>query len=365
MINIGIKTGQQGLTLIEIMIALVLGAFLIGGVLQIFNSSKQTYRLQENMSRMQENGRFAMDFISRDLRMADFWGCLRNGLDDISNQLDPGGTGYDAVYHGFEDGIIGSDGTAGANAALDAPDTITLRGLLDGGIPVEPSGLGNFGPLASSRLHIEADNPLEQGDVVVVADCTQADIFQISNANPGTSGVAVHNTGNATEPGNLNSDASCGGGNAHCLSKVYEGDAAIYLPVTINYSIQTGANGRPALFRQIDAAAATELVEGIENMQLLYGVDTDVPGDGTPNFYAPAPVDNPVGTLSDFMDQVVSIRVNLLSATVEEFLTPQAVDFTYNGVTTTPINEPGPPTRPDTRLRREFFSTFAVRNRLL
>ena len=59
-----LKTRQHGFTLIEIMIALVLGAFLIGGVLQIFLSSKQTYRMQDNLSRIQENGRFAMEFIS-------------------------------------------------------------------------------------------------------------------------------------------------------------------------------------------------------------------------------------------------------------------------------------------------------------
>ena len=63
------------MALIEIMIALLIGAFLLGGVLQIFVSSKQTYRMQEGLSRLQENGRFAMDFLARDIRMAGFWGC--------------------------------------------------------------------------------------------------------------------------------------------------------------------------------------------------------------------------------------------------------------------------------------------------
>jgi len=50
---------QQGLTLVELMIAMVIGLILIAGVIQIFLSSQQAYRTQESMSRIQESGRFA------------------------------------------------------------------------------------------------------------------------------------------------------------------------------------------------------------------------------------------------------------------------------------------------------------------
>ena len=63
---------QQGLTLIEIMVALLIGAFLLAGVIQIFIVNKQTYRVQENLSRIQENGRFAMDYLSRYVRLAGY-----------------------------------------------------------------------------------------------------------------------------------------------------------------------------------------------------------------------------------------------------------------------------------------------------
>jgi type IV pilus assembly protein PilW len=63
------------MTLIEIMISLLIGVFLIGGVLQIFINTRQTYRMQENLSGMQENGRFALSFFSNDMRMADFREC--------------------------------------------------------------------------------------------------------------------------------------------------------------------------------------------------------------------------------------------------------------------------------------------------
>jgi len=63
---------QGGLTLIEIMVALLIGAFLLAGVIQIFIANKQTYRVQENLSRIQENGRFAVDYLSRYIRMAGY-----------------------------------------------------------------------------------------------------------------------------------------------------------------------------------------------------------------------------------------------------------------------------------------------------
>ncbi len=338
--SLDFRSRQAGLTMIEIMIAMVLGAFLLGGVLQIFSSSKQTYRVQESMSRLQENGRFAMDFITKDIRNADFWGCLKNGLNNITNNLDPGGTGYDAYAHGFAQGIDGSN-----NTGLNASDTIILRGAFDTGITVQPP----YGPQESSNILISTNNGLAQGDVVLVSDCTQADIFQISNANPDTGGVAVHNTGSATQPGNFNAtNPGCAGANAHCLSKVYEGDASIYRVGTITYSIQNGASGQPALFRQIDSNAATELVEGIENLQILYGEDTNA--DGTPDYYVSA------GTAGLDMDQVVSIRITLLARTIADNLAGQSVSYTYNGATTTPG---------DRRLRRVFTSTIAVRNRLL
>jgi type IV pilus assembly protein PilW len=69
---------QRGLSLIELMIALLVGLLLLGGLIQIYLSSKQSYNAQEQLARMQEGGRFAMDLITRDLRRAGHWGGNRN-----------------------------------------------------------------------------------------------------------------------------------------------------------------------------------------------------------------------------------------------------------------------------------------------
>ena len=84
------RAQQGGVSLIELMIALVVGLLLIAGLLQVYLSTKQSYVAQEQLARMQEGGRFAMDLITRDLRRAGYWG----GNVDVSNVLtfagDPG-----------------------------------------------------------------------------------------------------------------------------------------------------------------------------------------------------------------------------------------------------------------------------------
>ena len=75
MIN-NVMKPQKGLSLIELMIAIALSIFIVAAMISLFVNSKQNYRMNENMSRMQENARFAMSFISRDVRMADYHACV-------------------------------------------------------------------------------------------------------------------------------------------------------------------------------------------------------------------------------------------------------------------------------------------------
>jgi type IV pilus assembly protein PilW len=70
--HVNLRPQQQGLSLVELMVALVLGLVLMTGVLQVFLSSRQTYSANEAMARMQENGRFALEFISRSARLAGY-----------------------------------------------------------------------------------------------------------------------------------------------------------------------------------------------------------------------------------------------------------------------------------------------------
>jgi type IV pilus assembly protein PilW len=312
-------------TLVEVMIGMLLGVFLVGGIMQVFASSRQTYRVHEAM---------ALEVISRDIRGADFWGCA-SGTTNVVNNLDTGGTGYIDFQNG---GIGGTEGTGGA------PDTLTLRGGINSGLSVEPP----YGPQSSANIQVPAGNGLEQGDIIFVSDCSSADIFQITNSNPDGGGQLVHNTGSTIEPGNYNvTNPGCPGANAHCLSKVYGSDASVFSTQEISYTIAMGSEGQPALFRN-----GLEFLDGIENLQILYGEDTDAvgtPGSGIANYYVPA------DQVAD-MTNVISIRFAVVARSYDDNLTGGlAQNYNLFGTNMTAA---------DNRLRQVYSSTVAVRNRL-
>ncbi len=71
---------QTGLTLVELMVALAIGSFLMIGAIQIYNQSRQAFVVNESIARVQETAQFAMDTIEADLRMASNWGRNSRGL---------------------------------------------------------------------------------------------------------------------------------------------------------------------------------------------------------------------------------------------------------------------------------------------
>jgi type IV pilus assembly protein PilW len=340
-VNTVARHTQRGFTIVELMIALLISLILMGGVVQVFSSSTKTYRTHEGLSRIQENGRFALEFLKRDIRMADFWGCA-NRVNKVTNNLDPANGGANWQFDFNNGGLVGTDG--GGNN----PDSIVLRGAFGIGLSVQPP----YGPQASSNLKLPPNTIVGQGDIIMVSDCESADIIQITNQITGTNVSLVHNTGSTVTPGNYNAtNPGCpGGGNAHCLSKVYAGDAQIFLARSIAYSIATGASGQPALFRN-DGTTNQELVDGVVNLQILYGEDLDAPGSagfGTADYYVPA------GSVTD-MENVVSVKLSLLLQSYENNLTPSPMIYTYNGSSSTAA---------DRRLYQVFSSTVAVRNRV-
>src|SRR5690606_31179128 len=90
---------QGGLSIIELMIALALGSVLTLGLVQIFSSNSQSFRLNDSSARVQESGRIAADILSRALRNAGFFGCFP--INPIVNNLDDTDGDYDNALHNF------------------------------------------------------------------------------------------------------------------------------------------------------------------------------------------------------------------------------------------------------------------------
>lgn len=80
---------MRGVGLVELMVTMLIGAMLTAGVIALFNANRQSFRLQDNLSVAQESGSFALDFLTRDLRLAGYPGGLTPtpGF-DVANSID-------------------------------------------------------------------------------------------------------------------------------------------------------------------------------------------------------------------------------------------------------------------------------------
>ena len=333
---------QLGLSLVEVLVALVISLFLLTGIVQVYLSNRVAYTFSEAISRAQENGRFALDTMTQDLRGAGYFGCAifdPNDTSTLVNNLDPAGTGYSAAIYDFvNEGMI--EGTE--NDGLNGSDSVTIRGAKTDQVTLHPP----YNVSTSANLHVTATESIQPGDIVMISNCRGGDIFQVTNKTAGGGAgqhTVVHNTGNSYDPGNYNPD-SCTGGNAHCLSQTYGSDSSMFELQTVTYSIAVSASGEPALWRS-DNGVNVELIEGIEQMQVLYGIDTD--NDGFANQYV-------VSTAVADMLTVISVRLMLLVRSDSDGVTEDAQVYNYNGVSTTAA---------DQRLRQVFSTTIALRNR--
>src|SRR5690606_29311125 len=72
--RVGPMRSAAGMTLVELMVALAVGSFLLIGAITVFVQSRATFRVADSVSRLQENGRFVLDALEPDVRMASYFG---------------------------------------------------------------------------------------------------------------------------------------------------------------------------------------------------------------------------------------------------------------------------------------------------
>ena len=328
--NVG-RCGRRkagGFSLIEIMISLTIGLIIMLAVVQVFSNSKQTYRLNEGMARIQENGRLAMEFVRREVRQAGGMGCLKNVA--VFNNLN-GGNSY-----GFSQGIQGFDatgthpgnaftlttataGTAAWTPTLDANIVPVSFPAVNGTDVIVIRHIGNdFVTLAppindAASMFVAPGTNVQAGQVMLLTDCQKASVFQVTAvANGGPGGATTITHAAAGTPGNAcvvwGTSSGCQPG-----KQQYNSDAQAASAVATAFYIGIGASGRPALYRSVLGAKGyvpQELVDGVENMQILYGVDTKNPSNGNAEAYIPADAVD----AANLWNNVVSVRIALLLA---------------------------------------------------
>jgi type IV pilus assembly protein PilW len=338
-------TASRGMTLIELMIGIAIGMFLVAVMGAIYVGSKSTFTAQDSTSRLQENGRFAVDTIARDLRVSGFRGCLGQvRATPLNNTLNT----PTALLFNFALPTWGSRNSgAGWVPALSAP-VAGLAPLPAGDVLVvhRPAGVGwsLTGQMASgiSPLAVTATPNITQGDLLLVADCVGGAVLQATNATPGNAGSIEHSAGVAgMVPGVSTGD----------LSRTFSNDATVWRLQTVIYFLAPSVRraGQTSLWAYTSptydgSANLVELVTGVERMAVTFGVDTDA--DYAADRFEDA---------SQVVDwsQVVSAKVDLLLSGNADNTATRPQPYLWAGATVVPN---------DRKLRTTMSVTVSLRN---
>jgi len=372
----------RGVSLVELLVAITLGVLLTAGMVQLFNTSKITFRTNDAVARVQENGRFALEILKRELREAGTLGFCA-GQVPIANHLNTGCAGGTDDFFNPQFAVVGweYDGTGlGENFTLaenldpatatngewdseadsaDLPDD--LGGLVVPGsdvlvtrnlVVVDAFTADPATPhTATGDITLTGASGVQENTVLLITDCSTADLFQNQDGPGANTLSAAGGSCNAPGPGN---DSSIP------WSTVYNDAMQTFRVQQVAYYIGVNAEGEPGLYRWnmttgTASARAEELIEGAENMQILYGFSRAAPaGDGqsVDNWLSADEI--PAGG----WPQVIALRLALSVRSTE------AADLDDTDVTLalagSNITAPG-----DGRIRQPFSTTVALRNRVL
>jgi type IV pilus assembly protein PilW len=241
----------RGLTLIELMVAMAIGAFLMIGAVTVFTQSRTTFRINQSISRLQENARFALATIEPDIRMAGFYGLVARGVliqgraktsvPNVAPNPSPGCGPNWAID--LENPVAGTNNAYSWVCAADATDggyqagtdTIVIRRVAESPLTTA---------LANNTLYLQSAR-------------TQGQIFKAATVPAGYSATSSQ------------------------TFVLYA--RGYYIAKGSNQSLgNTKGAGIPSLHRKILVAGPAfqdqELLAGVEDLQIELGVDTDVPG---------------------------------------------------------------------------------------
>lgn len=316
---------QSGMTLVELMVAMLIGMFLLIGSLTVFTQSRSTHRTADSVARLAENARFALDMLEPDLRLIQFWG--RNaeaGLITvpvgINVTCDTDGNTYNAFTVGsLAQPVLVVDDTTGYGAAIPCP---AANGA-------EPNSDALVVRHAGGQVAVPT-----AGMIQVQTDLGCGTLFN-----------------NGVVPG-------CGGAFAqthNVVINVYYIDTGSNLDPTLpSLRLKTLVNG--------GVLQDQEVIAGVENLQVQLGVDTDNDGDVDRYVDGDHALVTPGAAGFVATADIIALRLWMLMRSPE-----QETGFVDNLVYTPPDNDlvpivPGGAANPAGNRRLQVSKTVLLRN---
>jgi type IV pilus assembly protein PilW len=322
-----------GFTLVELMVAMVLGLMLIGAVIQVFISSKQTHIMREQIALLTENGRYATEALQRDIRMAGYSGCRtldsleKNKPINIIANSPPSFSDSSDSLQGFEAAAGWTNPTT--NTHLAGTDVITINRGTSQGIELK-------GNMDTTNANIQLNsNPygIEADDLLLITDCESADLFRASGVSQSAGTITIAHASNANTTNNL--------------SNRYQEDAVVMRFSSNTYFIgANNSNGHSLYLLPVGSTAATELIPNVQDLQIQYSIDTNK--DKLADDYVDA------SAVTDWRE-VIGVNIGLLQHTSND-VTDEPQDFIFKGEDVNPSN--------DHLFRTSSWITIGLRNRL-
>ena len=243
---------QRGFSLIELMVAMVIGLVVLGAVTGIFLSSQRAYRTTEGLGRVQESMQFGFELMAGDLREAGGNPCDVNL--PLANVADQAGanwwTNWAQPLGGFDDGAF----------ADSVGNTDAIQLLLMG------DDLVNVVSHAGTVFSVDSVAGFEAGDVLMACDMRQLAIFRADDINSVTNQIDHSHPGNCSDSLSV-LPAPC---DASAPPYLYARNSVISSQRGVRWFVADNANGGRSLFRTVNGGAREEMVEGVEDMQIQY-----------------------------------------------------------------------------------------------
>ncbi|MBL8473335.1 MAG: PilW family protein [Rhodocyclaceae bacterium] len=291
---------QRGLSLIELMVAITISLLLLTGLTSIYLSNSRSRSELDKSTRQIENGRYAMELLSDDIRHAGFYGPMTTAPSlpaSITALPDPCYTALDGSADDLQSALgLPLQGYAGTTTAA-ALDT-KLGCLKTAAVGYKPNTavmvvrrIATTAGLSASNYNMQVSSCPGDPAPGWILSKTSTDFTLHKNASPGCTPISGAPTADIVPYFvHIYYVSTCSG--TDCTAA-----GAVAVPTLKRIELGTTAMSAPV-----------PLVDGIENLQFEYGVDNT--NDGAPDVYMSAPA------FADWRN-VMSVRVSLLSRSSE------------------------------------------------
>lgn len=379
---------SSGLSLIELMVALAVSAILLLGVATVYTASKRSYQVNSEIAELQENARFALHTLTRELRMAGYTGCTNVNsitLNILSKKIPPGYAppgsndpnaiiqgdfGQNNYIAGYTFDSSGSPSPAFSDANLMpnnvVPDTDAV--LVRKADACSATLLSNN--TSSSNVQVQGNCGFKKDEPVIITNCQTADMFTVTNipTNNGNGKVTLAYASNNNRQNKLTNTYT-----PQNRSRVLKAN-------TLLYYIGTDANNNnvPTLYvLRLEKGQATQqpLIPNVANMRVRYSLDID--GDPfrsidpgvtkltaqqvgalTSTNFATAISKGDADPSDSPWSRVTRVDIRLLLQSKE--VGTSSKSYSFDGVNYDGVDQALPQ---DNRYRREFVSAINLRNR--